>query len=134
VRAFLPLGTGLAAAAIAYYLNWRFLRAAGKRAMWLAVPALEETLKSGLAALTGASLFATHVVFGAVEAAYEVSGARPSRTAALLSLVTHALFGAMTQVFSARSGLPAAFVAVTAIHAFFNLAVVGAAASGGRGD
>jgi len=127
----LALASGLAASAGAFFANRRFVRTGGNRALWLAAPALEEALKSGIAFAAGAPLIAAHFVFGAVEGVYEASGRRPSPTAALLSVVTHTFFGLLTVLFAARSGPAAAVAAVAAIHALFNVTMLGAAAVAG---
>ncbi|MDP2873281.1 MAG: hypothetical protein Q8P31_12190 [Bacillota bacterium] len=126
----LALPAGLAAAAVAYLINRSALRRLGGRALWLAIPVLEETFKTGLAILAGASVVSTHAVFGAVEAVYEVSGRRPSVTAAGLALMTHALLGLLTASLISP-GRPAAFAvgSAAAVHTAYNLLVTGRAAS-----
>lgn len=123
---------GLAAAAVAYVINWVALRRLGRDALWLAVPAIEETLKSSLPALLGAPLLAAHVAFGLVEAVYELAGQRPSHTAAGLALLTHTGFGFLTVTLAARGTLGPAIVAAVALHSTFNLAVIKRAGTASR--
>lgn len=131
---WLSVPAGLAAAALSYAINRFALSRLGGRAVWLAVPALEEAAKTGLALFAGASLTLTHVLFGAVEAVYEVSGRHPSLAAAGLALLTHGLLGLLTSALFSRSGSPAVAVASAAVvHTAYNLAVAGPGRGRGRG-
>ena len=118
------LGAGLAAAALAYGLNWLVLRHIGRGALWMVVPALEETLKSLAASVLNASLPGAHLVFGLVEAGHELAAGRPSPIAASLALITHGVFGLLTWLLVPRGGLGPAIVAATTLHALYNMAVV----------
>lgn len=126
----LALPAGLAAAAVAYTINRFVLRRLGGRAIWLAIPVLEEMVKTGLALMAGAAVVSTHAIFGAVEAVYEVSGRRPSVTAAGLAVITHLLLGLLTAYLISR-GRSLAFAVGTAaaVHTAYNLLVTGRDAS-----
>jgi hypothetical protein len=129
----LASAAGLAAAAAAYGLNCLVLRRLGTEGLWLAVPAVEETLKTGIPALLGLPLLGAHIAFGLVEAGYELAGPYPSRTAAGLALATHASFGLLTAALASKAGgIGPAVLAAVALHSTFNLAVVRRSGAGGR--
>jgi hypothetical protein len=116
---------GAAAAAAAYLANCLLVRRLGPNALWLAVPAVEEALKSSLAVALGAPLVWTHLVFGSVEAAYELRGRRrTSPTAAGLALVTHTGFGGVTAYLVGQGSVGPAIAVVATLHSLFNMAIV----------
>lgn len=118
---WLAAPSGLGAAALAYLINRFALSRLGGQAVWLAIPALEESLKTGMALLAGASLPGTHLAFGVVEAVYEVSGRRPSPAAAGLALMTHGLLGLLTwALFLLSRSIIVAVASAILVHAGYN--------------
>lgn len=92
----------------------------------LGAPLIEETLKTGLAALSGAPVTIVHLAFGFFEAAYDLRG--PSQSGVLnaaASLVSHFVFGIIaSQVMkSGGSWLTAAIISYP-VHAVWNHAVL----------
>jgi hypothetical protein len=136
VSFWLALPAGLAAAALAYLINRFALGRLGGRAVWLAIPVMEEVLKSGAALFAGASIAATHLTFGAVEAVYEVSGRRPSPTAAGLALATHALLGLLTSaLFLLSRSIGLAVASAVVAHTLYNrIVTMRAAVSDGEAE
>jgi hypothetical protein len=123
---------GLGAAGAAYALNSLALRRVGQDGLWLVVPALEEALKSGIPGALGLPIVPAHIAFGVTEAAYEVSGRRPSAVAALLAMATHAGFGLLTALLARQGGIGPAVVAAAAAHSLYNMAMVKRSGRGTR--
>jgi len=80
-------------------------------------PVVEETLKTSFSIIVGASVLATHLGFGLLEAAIE--GGR-SRLAALLAVLTHVIFGAVTVVLGRYLGIYAGISASVLLHMLWN--------------
>lgn len=97
---------GFLAAALAFFANKLGQRVIGQAAAVYWAPPLEELAKTGLALLFRASLWGTHLVFGALEALVELSppqaspaqgrGAKRRLAPAIASLTGHLLFGLVT--------------------------------------
>lgn len=123
----LALAAGLSAAFIALIGNRWAVRGGGRTAVAVLVPLVEETAKTGSALVIGAPILATHVVFGLIEAAYDII--KPSRfglLAGFVGLVGHLAFGLTAGLVYGcyRSG-PATVAAATLVHTVFNAVVVG---------
>ena len=109
----------LAAALIAYRLNDLAVGQWGDGAIRLIVPAIEELCKTGGAWLLGAPIIPVHILFGAMEGAFD--GLRAGRWAAgALGLLGHASFGAVTGWVAQRGGFPLAILAAWTGHALWN--------------
>lgn len=87
-------------------LNRYFYHRLGRRVIGGLVPVLEETLKSSTAWLLGASLIGTHGFFGLIECLWDLfqpgQGHWPS---ALMGLVSHLIFGLLTQWIFQQTGV-----------------------------
>lgn len=86
------------AAAATLFINKYMLKLIGPDASIWTGPVTEECMKTLPAFLLGLSVLSVHVCFGIVEAAYEIfqSHSRQAVMAGVLSIVTHAVFGAVT--------------------------------------
>ncbi|MDN5343975.1 MAG: hypothetical protein PWQ18_86 [Clostridia bacterium] len=91
---------GLGAALAALALNYTLLRAQENQRVVIALlgPVGEETFKTGLALLGGASLAGSHMIFGLAEGWWELAGRRRAAgrarlKPALAALAGHSLFG-----------------------------------------
>ncbi|MGF7184173.1 hypothetical protein GGQ84_000253 [Desulfitispora alkaliphila] len=92
------LFAGLTAAFFSYVINRWIVNDVGDRAIGNLVPLVEETLKTGLALLVGASIFYTHLVFGVIEALYDSTTAiNKGGSAAIVSLFSHIALGLIAQ-------------------------------------
>lgn len=84
-------------AALSFLLNRALLRHTGRVAVISYSPAVEEMAKTLLAYYLGADILATHVAFGVLEGGFDwYNYHRDGHKAAMLSLVGHSLFGALT--------------------------------------
>lgn len=81
----------------------------GPKVITTVVPPLEEVLKSGVANILGVSILYTHVVFGALEAIYDlVFSPKPEKTgivAGTVALGGHTLFGYVTVAVFSYTGV-----------------------------
>lgn len=123
----LALAAGLAAAFVALIGNRLAVRGGDRVAVAVLVPLVEEVAKTGAALAVGAPIVATHVVFGLIEAGYDII--KPSRVgllAGLVGLAGHFTFGLAAGLVYGRYGSgPAAIAAATLAHVFFNAIVIG---------
>ncbi len=88
---------GLLMAALSFLINRALLKYVGLRAIIGLGPATEETAKTMLAYYLQADILLTHVIFGLIEAVYDWACYHGSgRTAALLSIGGHSIFGLLT--------------------------------------
>jgi len=94
----------------------------GRRGVTVAGPVFEESAKTILAILAGAPVPWVHVVFGLIEAAYDVvSGSRMAILAVLLSVLAHTAFGLITLVVArAAASWPLAILIAVFVHALWN--------------
>lgn len=97
-------------------------------------PLVEEAAKTGFALAVAAPLVVVHIGFGAAEAAYDAAGRRASGIAAgAMSLVSHGVFGVVTQQVLTITRQPlAAVLAAAVLHAVWNLVIVALAEVGHR--
>ncbi len=130
----LALAAGLSAAFIALIGNRWAVRGGDRVAVAALVPLVEEAAKTGAALVIGAPILATHVVFGLIEAGYDII--KPSRfglLAGFVGLVGHLAFGLMAGLVYGRLGSgPAAVAAATLAHIFFNAVIIGRLPAIGR--
>ncbi|RJQ04493.1 MAG: hypothetical protein C4551_10675 [Bacillota bacterium] len=138
----------VSAAGLSYACNRLSRSRAGGGAVVFVAPGLEESFKTGAALLVGAPVLLTHVVFGGLEALYDLglgagraqphaptaaTGAGPGPTgrhagAAVAGLVGHALFGALTVAVAAAWGWWPLGVGVAYLaHVAWNALVMGRA-------
>ncbi len=117
--------SGLAAGVIAYFANTFLISRCGSRAVCYLTPAIEELLKSGLAVLFAGDIMASHVVFGAAEAVHDYAASPGSinMRAAIMSMVSHLVFGGVTFLVM-RFGFGPALCSAIAIHMVYNMFLV----------
>ena len=118
---------GLVAALAAYVINRILIIKTGNKAIAGIIPFVEELLKSGVPYLLGEPIYVAHAVFGLSEAVYEIVTGRAteSRSGAVLSLLSHTLFGLLTMyLFSLSGSFLAAVLAVSVVHGLWNNLVV----------
>jgi len=120
----LSLAAALSAAALAWQLNRALAHLPGGYRVYLA-PLQEEFVKTFLALFFGASLFFTHVLFGAVEAVMELLyQRRNSLYAGLAALLSHTFFGFITAVaYALYEAMLPALVAGYLTHTAWNYTV-----------
>lgn len=120
---FLP--AALAAAVLSWLVNGFVLRFGRFGIIYLA-PAVEEVLKTGMALWLGALVPASHILFGLIEAVWDMAGrGRKGVYAGLAGVLGHTVFGLIT-FFVLRlthNALPA-LAAAYLTHMGWNLAVL----------
>lgn len=114
------------AALVCFALNRALFLRLGYKTVTTYSPVLEEACKTFPAYALGAAILPVHVVFGAIEGAYDFyTNRKDGAAAALFSLLGHALFGAATVAALALSGSVALGAAAgCALHIAWNLAMV----------
>ncbi len=116
-----------AALVAAYFINRLFLKVIRENAVIYAAPLMEEMLKTIPAYFLNRPIFYVHVLFGLGEAVYDYfSGSRDSgRLAAMVSLLSHSVFGALTVVVLSLTGQwPLALMAAVLCHFAWNFKVM----------
>lgn len=117
------LAAGFVAAIAAYGLNKVLIENSGNKVMNTLIPISEEALKTLAAVLFGASFFQTHSVFGAIEAGYEIFGAKGARgmVGGFLSLGVHSLLGLITVAsFRLTQSILLSILASSVVHSAWN--------------
>ncbi|MDD4169639.1 MAG: hypothetical protein PHD36_05180 [Desulfotomaculaceae bacterium] len=121
----LSTAIALLAAALAWQLN-RLLKNLPDRYLFFLAPFQEEAVKTFPAIYMGVSIFFIHVLFGAVEAVWEIfSCCRNGFFAGLAALASHSAFGFITASTYALydASLPAIFAGYLA-HISWNYVVM----------
>jgi hypothetical protein len=124
----ITLVAGLTASLMGFLSGSILLKYKGERALVFFVPVMEETLKTLAATVFGAGIVSTHMVFGTVEALYDLysSPEAYSVTAALLSIASHTLLGAATWFILKYSGSAVlAVLAASVLHSLWNRIMIG---------
>ena len=118
---FLP---GFIASVLAYFSNRLFIKRFGNMAIITFIPFWQEFLKSVVPILLGTPLIFSHLVFGAMEAIYEIGTAENARAAAaggFVSFVSHLIFGILTvHVYYITKSLLLSVFAVSLLHGLWN--------------
>jgi len=87
---------GLLAAGTAWLGNCAVISLMRAKGMIYLTPAVEESAKTGFAVWLGAPVWLTHLMFGALEAVWDIPGnGRKGICAGMASLAGHAIFGLM---------------------------------------
>ncbi|MGE5484182.1 MAG: hypothetical protein ACM3X4_04065 [Ignavibacteriales bacterium] len=122
----------LISVATAFFTNRLLARALGEKRTALAAPFTEEIAKTVPAVLLHCSILATHVLFGLVEAVYDLNrSAEGGPAAAIASLGGHAVVGGATAWVAANTGsIALALGAGIVLHLAWNLMVTGGVRSG----
>lgn len=95
---------GIGAALGAWPVNYLLVKGLGNRAVPVLGPAVEETLKTGLALLSDASLAGVHSVFGLAEGVWELVNGPGKVKPALAALAGHSFFGLLVSLTYTRYG------------------------------
>lgn len=114
---------GIVGAALSYLLNKLVLARWGKKGIMLVVPLVEEVSKTLGAYSLGASLLATHFIFGIIEGGYDLATSSKSigKLAALASIFSHSLFGMGTWwAYGYSASLPASILVGWLLHSAWN--------------
>jgi hypothetical protein len=82
-------------------------------------PGVEELLKTSLALLFGAPILLSHIAFGLAEAGWELASYRRGTVAALFALLSHGIYGWITEILAAI-GITLALVTSCALHMLWN--------------
>jgi len=119
---------GCLMAGLSFLLNKLLLKYIGIEVLIGYSPVLEELTKTLCSYYLLADVFATHIIFGILEAVYDWYGSQNGERgaiAALLSIVGHSLFGGLTVIVSDLSGsiFLGLFVAIC-VHLMWNVTLV----------
>jgi uncharacterized membrane protein len=128
VRAIIVLAAGFTASLAGFIINSILLKHLGNKALTFYIPLVEEALKTFASVVFGAPVVPVHMVFGGVEALYDLysSPSDYSLTASVLSLISHALLGVTAwYVFRASGSAIAAVLASTVLHSLWNTIMTG---------
>lgn len=108
-------------AACSYVLNRALLKALGTQVIITISPVIEEMLKTLLPFYLDANILTTHVVFGVIEAVYDmVQSQEHGITAAVLSVAGHGLFGALTVYAMQTAGIYIGLASGIIAHLLWN--------------
>ena len=119
----MSFAAGTLAAVAAYIANRIIIARIGNKGMVTFIPIVEESLKSLAALVLGASLINTHSVFGAIEAGYEIVGAKSISgvLGGLSSFAAHGVLGLVTfWVFRISGNLLLGIGAAAVLHSLWN--------------
>lgn len=118
---------GIAAAIAAYIANITISRFAPRYSVTLFAPFLEEFLKTVVAILIGTDIVLSHTVFGVAEGVYDYFYAekKVNGRSAVLSVVSHWIFGYITLRLKMKIGVICAIVIVAFIHSLWNIIMMG---------
>jgi hypothetical protein len=115
---------GLLTAAVAWFVNRKWLSNLGVYGLILAAPFLEEILKTVGAVVFRTDIFFVHAAFGTVEAVYDINTGTHNIFAGLFSFLGHIVFGYITAIIFLRSNIFFALAAGISAHIFWNFIVV----------
>lgn len=117
---------GLLAAILAYIINRLGIRLTGVEGIIFFVPLVEEMAKTFSAYYLGTSILLTHLVFGLVEAVYDlVTSPKQGLTAGLVSVLGHSLFGGATSLaYFYSNNILIGLIAGLIIHVLWNGVVI----------
>ncbi len=118
--------SGCAAALLSYYINSKALKDAGEKVIVYWAPILEELLKTGFALVLKSKVLLTHATFGVVEAVYDIftNDSITAYWAGAASLISHIVFGAITQYFIYRQNSFFGIAIAAFVHMAWNFAVI----------
>ena len=116
--------SGIVSALIAYIFNRILIKWQKENAIVLIIPLVEEVSKTLTASLMGGSIIGAHVVFGFIEALYDLINTKSQKAApiaALLSIISHSVFGIISYYITIWTGWVAlGIIAATIIHSTWN--------------
>lgn len=123
----LLLGVSLGAALVAYLGNWTLYRTLGRRAAVTLVPWWEEAAKlAAAAAVAGTPMLYVHLVFGALEFAYDLwRGRNDAFFLGLLTFAGHGLFGSAAMLtYDTTGSWWGAYAAAGFLHMLYNAGIL----------
>lgn len=121
----LTIISGAIAASLAWMFNGIFTRFWGNAAIIVIIPVVEEFLKSLIPYFLHTSIFFCHLVFGIIEAFWDmkanIKGVKPG----LLSILTHTFLGIITVVLYNWTGyLSLGIIASITLHILWNRNII----------
>jgi hypothetical protein len=117
----------LAALGLSYLVNKFLLKLLEEYAAIIGAPVFEEIFKTLPAYYWNRPVFHVHFLFGVGEALYDfaTSGRDSGRWAAVFSIISHSIFGAVTSLVIRYTGMVIpALVSAIVIHCAWNLFVI----------
>ncbi|MDD2400886.1 MAG: hypothetical protein PHI90_05830 [Clostridia bacterium] len=120
------LVAGIFAASLAWVVNRLAIKYFGEYSIIWVIPLLEETIKTGVALLSGTSLVLTHGIFGCIEAIHDYYFSRKwGLVAGVSSVVSHLLYGWLTiWIYDNILSWVASVVLVGSLHTFWNFIMI----------
>lgn len=120
------LVAGIFAASLAWVVNRLVIKYFGEYSIIWVIPLLEETIKTGVALLSGTSLVLTHGIFGCIEAIHDYYFSRKwGLVAGVSSVVSHLLYGWLTiWIYDNILSWVASVVLVGSLHTFWNFIMI----------
>jgi len=118
---------GSMAALLSYYISSKALKIAGEKVIIYLSPILEELFKTGFALVLKGKVFLSHTTFGVAEAVYDIwsNDGTTAYWAGLASIISHSVFGILTQYFIYRTGNSFFGIAIAVlIHIAWNYKVI----------
>lgn len=122
------VAAGVLAAATAYILNRLVIEQVGNKGIISFIPIVEEVLKSLAAVYLGGSLVTAHLIFGTVEACYEISGAKGLKgvVGGFNSMAVHGILGLVTLgILTLTNSLWLGIGAASVLHSLWNRLITG---------
>jgi hypothetical protein len=115
---------GILAAGISWLINSWISSWGGSWSIFALIPLVEEITKTSLALVIGSGIVLTHVVFGTIEAIYELHRDRQIGSA-VVALVAHLFFGILTLgIFQYLGSWILAVLGTVTIHSIWNLIII----------
>ena len=98
---------GIISGLLSYIFNKWVLNRLNDKGLTVAVPIIEESLKTMSAVIIRTSIIGTHFIFGIIEGIYDIvnSSKKIGKWAALASILSHSFFGLVT-VLTINAGYP----------------------------
>lgn len=115
---------GIVSALIAYVFNRLLIKRQKEKSIVFVIPLVEEGSKTLIAILIGGSIIGVHVVFGIIEAIYDLVHTKNKKAApiaAILSIFSHSIFGIISYYIYHWTGwLALGIIIATIIHSTWN--------------
>lgn len=111
------------AAALIWLVNKQVMNLLGNKAIIVAVPFIEELIKTSSAVFFQVPLIALHGLFGVIEAFLDLINGQEFMPA-LAACFGHLIFGIITVLLMDRFGFWGAWFLVSIVHMFWNYLVV----------
>ena len=108
------------AAGGSFLINRLLLRQWGVRVIITLSPVVEEMLKTAAAYYFAADILVTHLVFGLIEAVYDLAQSQGKAMAAAMSVIGHGLFGGATVLAAGTAGIYAGLAVGIMLHLLWN--------------